>query len=206
MLIRYYQLRWAFMITMLILLPPSPSRAQHNAALKAYTFGAVYGLYSVGYEQAFNKHVSADLSLQGGHYIDVHPTRSEGYKVTGLGAIGSFRYYPFTKKVFAPQGFFGYSAFRYVDFTEAFLNNASGDHYKVGGKIINVGFGMGYKFVYRRLGLEALVGWGAGRLKSDDDEYRNDIPEFHRKSIEEQKHFPQLDLALCYMFSPFFKD
>jgi len=113
---------------------------------------------------------------------------------------------PFTKKAVAPRGFFGYAALRYVDFNEAFLYVASGERYEVGGYIANVGLGIGYKFVYRRLGLEAFVGWGAGRLKSHDDEYRNNIPEFHRMSIGEQEHFPQLDVALCYMFSPFSKD
>ncbi len=202
---RYYQFRLAVIIAVLILSVAFPGRGQYTAALKAHTFRTIDGLYTISYEQAFNNCVSAELSFQGGDYIDVRPNRLEDYEVTGIGAIGALRYYPFTKKFFAPRGFFGYAALRYIDFTETFLYTASGDEYKVGGDIINAGLGIGYKFVYRRLGLEAFVGWGAGRVKSDDDEYRDNIPEFHRNSIEEQAHFPQLDLALCYMFSPFSK-
>lgn len=200
---RYCQFPLAVLITVLILSNPFASCGQYSAALKAHTFRTIDGLYTLSYEQAFNKRVSAEFSLQGGHYIDVRPNRLEDYEVTGIGAIGALRYYPFTKKVAAPRGFFGYAALRWVDITEVFLYTASGDQYKVGGDLINAGIGIGYKYVYHRLGLEAFVGWGVGRVKSDDDEYRNHIPEFHRASIEEQEHFPQLDIALCYMFSPF---
>lgn len=207
MSIRYYQLQWTFSITVVLLSGSFPSRGQHPAALKAPTFRTIDGLFTIAYEQALSKHLSADLSLQGGYYINERLNRFEDYKVTGIGAIGALRYYPFTKRAFAPRGFFGYAAVRYVDFSEAFLYIASGDRYKVGGKIINAGGGIGYKFVYRRLGLEAFVGWGAGRVRSDDDEYRRNIPEFYRGSIEwAEGHFPQLDVALCYMFSPFCKD
>ena len=197
---------WAIAITVLVLASPYPSPGQHSAALKAHTFRTIDGLFTLGYEQAFNEHVSVEFSLQGGHYIDVRPNRFEDYKVTGIGAIGALRYYPFTNKAAAPRGFFGYGALRYIDFREAFLNTASGDHYKVGGNMINVGLGVGYKFVYHRVGLEAFIGWGAGRLKSDDGESRNQIPVFYRQGIEEQEHFPQLDVAICYMFSPFSND
>jgi hypothetical protein len=202
----HYQFPLAVVITVLILSGPFDCQGQHTAALKAHIFWTINGLYTISYEQAFNKRLSAELSLQGGHYIDVRPNRFEDYEVRGIGAVGSLRYYPFTKHVYAPRGFFGYAAFRYVDFTEAFLYTASGDEYKVGGDIINAGLGIGYKYAYRRVGLEAFIGWGAGRVKSQDEEYRNNIPEFHRSSIEEQEHFPQLDLALCYMFSPFSKE
>jgi hypothetical protein len=189
-------------IKLLMVFSPVLSHGQHTAAFKVHTFRTIDGLYTIGYEQAFNRSVSAELSLQGGHYINVHPNRSEDYEVTGLGAIGAVRYYPFSNRLGAPRGFFGYAAFRYVDCTETFVSTTSGDRYRVGGNIINAGLGVGYKYTYRRIGLEAFVGWGVGRLKSDDDDYRNSIPEFHRASIEDQAHFPQLDLALCYMFSP----
>lgn len=203
MSIRSYQLPWAIPIAVLILSSPFPSAGQHTAALKAHIFWTIHGLYTVGYEQALNKRLSAELSVQAGHYIDVRPNRWEDYEVTGLGVVGVMRYYPFTKKAVAPRGFFGYAAVRYVDFNEAFLYVASGQRYEAGGNIVNVGGGIGYKFAYRRVGLEAFVGWGAGRLKRHDD--GKEIPEFHRLSIEEQAHFPQLDVALCYMFSPFSK-
>lgn len=202
---RYYQFSLAVLITTLIMPIPFAGSGQHTAALKAHTFRTVDGLFTIGYEQAFNKRVSAELSLQGGRYIDFHPNRWEDYEVTGIGAIGSLRYYLFPEKVAAPRGFFGYVAVRWVGFTEAFLYTASGDRYNVKGDLVNAGVGMGYKYAYRRLGLEAFVGWGVGRLKSDDDEYRNNIPEVYRASIGEQTHFPQLDVALCYMISPFSK-
>lgn len=207
MSIHYYQIRWIFAITALILSGPSPSLGQHRAALKAPTFRTVDGLVAIAFEQAFSKHVSADLSLQGGYYINVRPNRAEDYEVKGLGAIGALRYYPFTKRAVAPRGFFAYAAVRYVGFSEAFLYTGSGDRYKVGGELINVGSGVGYKLVYRRVGIEAFVGWGAGKVRSDDDEYRRHIPEYYRGSLQaEEGHFPQLDVALCYMFSPFSKD
>ena len=200
-------MKWTIAITVLILSSQSPSHGQHTSALKAHTLRPINGLYTIAYEGAFSKHFSAELSLQGGYYIDVRPNRQEDYEVNGMGVIGALRYYPVTKKNVAPRGFFGFAALRYVDFKEAFLYTTSGEYYEVGGKILNIGIGIGYKFVFRRLGLEAFVGWGAGRLNSDDDGYRDNIPEFHRNSIEEQEeHFPQLDVALCYMFSPFSKD
>ena len=188
------------MLTMVSI--PFAGFGQYTGALKVHTFRAIHGLYTIGYEQAFNKHVSAELSLQGGHYIDIRPNRLEDFEVTGIGAIGALRYYPFTKKTVAPRGFFGYTALRYVAIQEAFLFTASGETYKVGGNILNVGLGIGYKFAYRRVGLEAFVGWGAGRMKSDDDAYRNNIPEYYRTTILEEEHFPQLDIALCYMLRP----
>ena len=206
MSIRYYKLRWTIAIIVLILSSQSPSHGQHTAALKAHSLRTIDGLYTIGYEQAFTKHLSAELSLQGGYYVDVRPNRWEDYEVNGIGVIGALRYYPVTKKAVAPRGFFGYVALRYIDFNEAFLYTTSREYYEIGGNIVNAGLGIGYKFVYRRLGLEAFVGWGAGRLKSDDDEYRNNVPEYYRMGIEEQEHFPQLDVALCYMFSPFSKD
>ena len=137
--------------------------------------------------------------MQGGHYINFQPNKSEHYDVTGMGAIGALRLYPFTKTLIAPRGFFAYTAFRYINLTERFVYTLLGDQYKVGGDMINAGFGVGYKIVYHRLGLEAFVGWGVGRLRSDDDVYRNNIPEYYRNSITEQEHFPQLDVAVCYM-------
>ena len=206
MAVSFYQLRSTIVITLLILVSPRQSIGQHTAALKAHMFWTINGLYTIAYEQAFSKHFSADLSLEGGHYIDVRPNRLEDYEVSGMGVVGALRYFPCTKKAVAPQGFFTYAAFRYIDYNEAFLYTATGEHYEVGGNIVNIGLGIGYKFVYRRIGFEAFVGWGAGQLKSDDEVYRNNIPEFHRESIAEQEHFPQLDVALCYMFSPFSKD
>ena len=202
---RYDQFCSVVLITILIVSCSFASHGQHTAALKVHTFRMIDGLFTIGYEQAFNKRVSAELALQGGRYIDFHPNRLEDYEVTGIGAIGSLRYFPFTKNVAAPRGFFGYAAVRWVGFTEAFLYTASNDQYTVTGDLVNAGVGIGYKYAYRRLGVEAFVGWGVGRLKSDDDEYRNNIPEYFRASIGEQEHFPQLDVALCYMFSPFQK-
>jgi hypothetical protein len=201
----FYQLRWTIVITLAALVSPLTSVGQHTAALKVHMFWTINGLYTVGFEQVLSRHVSADLTVQAGHYIDVRPNRWEDYEVSGMGVVGALRYFPFTKAI-APRGFFGYTGLRYVDFNEAFLYTASGEHYEVGGNIVNIGLGIGYKFVYRRVGLEAFVGWGAGRLKSNDEEYRNNIPKWPRESIAEQEHFPQLDVALCYMFTPFPKD
>jgi hypothetical protein len=188
-------------IALFILLNPFLSLGQYTSSIKAHTFRIPDGLYTVSFEHAFNKHLSYEVALQGGDYIDVQLTQFEKYKVTGLGAIGSLRYYPFTKKRVAPYGFFGYFAFRYVKFTEEFHDTLFNYDYEVGGDIVNAGLGIGYKFVYRRVGLEAYVGWGAGKLKSDDNAYRQNIPAFHQSSIEEQEHFPQLDVAVCYMFA-----
>ena len=73
--------------------------------------------------------------------------------------------------------------------------------------MINLGGGIGYKLAYRRIGLEAFVGWGAGHIWSEDDEYHWNIPEFYRRSMEwAEENFGQLDVALCYMISPHSKD
>ena len=109
---RYDQFCLAVLITILIVSAPFASHGQHTAGLKVHTFRMIDGLYTIGYEQAFSKRVSAELSLQGGRYIDVRPNPWEDYEVTGIGAIGSLRYYPFTKKVAAPRGFFGFAALR----------------------------------------------------------------------------------------------
>jgi hypothetical protein len=193
-------------IMLVILSNPIPTSGQHKAALKLHTFRTFEGLLTVGYEQAINNHISAELSLQGGYYLNECPNRLEDYKVSGISAIAALRYYPFTKTAVSPRGFFAYPAFRYIDFRETFTYTATHLQYSVGGNILSVGLGVGYKFVYRRVGLEAFVGWGAGKLNSDDPEYRNNIPKFFRSSIEEQEHFPQLDVALCYMIGPISKD
>jgi hypothetical protein len=201
MLNRYYRICIAVMAALLTVSDSSISYGQHRAVLKAHVFQSIRGLYTVSFEHAFTKHISTDLSIQGGHYINVRPNRFEDYEVTGIAAIAALRYYPFTKKVFAPQGFFTYGAVRYVDFTETFIFLASGDEFKVGGTMVNAALGIGYKYVYRRVGLEAYVGWGAGWLTSDDKQYRENIPDFHRKSFEHQNNFAHLDFALCYMLS-----
>ena len=204
--IRNHYLPWTIAITVLILSTSSPGAGQHTAALKAHTFRALDGLFTIGYEQALHERVSVELSLQGGHYINFRPNRWEDYEVRGIGAIGAFRYFPVTKNIGAPRGFFTYAALRYVYLNETFCYTASRTKYEVGGNLVNVGLGIGYKVAYRRMGLEAFVGWGTGRLKSIDDAYRNNIPEYFQSSIEEQEHFPQLDVAICYMLSPFSKD
>ena len=198
-----YKIQSVTTIAMLILSAAMHSFGQHTAALKAHTFRTMDGLFTIGYEQAFSKHLSAELSLQGGYYINIRPNRLEDYTVKGIAALGALRYYPFSKAAGAPRGFFGYAALRHVSFNEDFFYIASGDNYEVGGTIMNIGLGAGYKFAYRRLGLEAFVGWGSGRLKSQNEAYRTNIPAYYRSAIGEQEHFPQLDVALCYMFSPF---
>lgn len=208
MSIRNHHRSWRMPMTVLVLVlsSPLPTTGQHTSALKVHTFRAIDGLFTIGYEQVLNKRVSVELSLQGGRYIDFRPNRLEDYEVRGIGAIGAFRYFPVSKNISAPRGFFTYAALRYVYLNETFLYTASRTQYEVGGNLVNVGLGIGYKFAYRRLGLEAFVGWGTGRLKSIDDEYRNNIPEYYQSSIEEQEHFPQLDVAICYMLSPFSED
>jgi hypothetical protein len=206
MSIRNHHLSWMIAITVLILSSCSPSAGQHTAALKMHTFRAPDGLFTIGYEQALNERVSVELSLQGGHYVDFQPNRWEDYEVRGIGAIGAFRYFPVSKNIGAPRGFFTYAALRYIYLNETFRYTASQTKYEVGGNLVNAGLGIGYKVAYRRLGLEAFVGWGIGQLRSVDDAYRNNIPEFFQSSIEEQEHFPQLDVAICYMLSPSSKD
>jgi hypothetical protein len=195
--------RRAITLAILIVAIPFLCAGQYRAALKVQTFRVLDGLYSISYEQAFNKHISLDFMLQGGHYVNMRPNLVEEYKASGVGAVGSFRYYPFTKKVGAPQGFFGYGALRYITFNEEYRNTSSQAKHNGEGNIINAGLGVGYKFVYRRVGAEAFVGWGTGRIKrAKADPGNNNFPLFFRRSIEEQEHFPQLDVALCYMFEP----
>lgn len=174
--------------------------AQHNSALKFNTFRVPDALFTMAIEHAFSNHFSAELSIQGGRYMFSQPTRVEKYRVLGKGVIGAMRYYPFTKKRTAPNGFFAFGAIRYVDFKESYTSTVLG-HFEVGAKLVNIGGGAGYKYSYRRIGAEAFIGWGAGTLKSDDTNYRQSIPEFFQAAIEEQKHFPMLDVAICYMMS-----
>jgi hypothetical protein len=189
-------------IALLIFVSSStPGWSQHTTAVKIHTFRSIDRLFTVSLEQAFTKHLSAELSVQGGYYVNVRPTRFEENKVYGIGGIGSLRYYPFTKKHSAPRGFFAFMNVRYIDFTELYRNSLYGQEFRVGGNMINAGAGAGYKFIYRRIGLDGFVGWGAGRQRSDDDEYRQNIPTFFQSAMEEQRHFPQLDIAICYMFS-----
>lgn len=198
--VNYFPTPWEVIITVLFLSSPFSSRSQYNSAIKVHTFRVIDGLYTVSYERAFRRNLSAEIALQGGHYIDARLNRFEDFEVTGVGALGSLRHYLFTKKHPAPRGFFAYVAMRYFQFNEVYRNAAWGDHYEVGGKIINGGAGIGYKYLYRRFGIEAFVGWGVGRLKSDDEAYRKIIPGFYRACIEEQTHFPQLDVAVGYLF------
>lgn len=205
MSIYYNKLRWTLTIAALALSSPSVTYGQHTSAVKAHTFRVIGGLYTVGFEQALNEHLSVELSVQGGDYIYMRLNRFDEYEASGIGTIGAIRYFPFTKRASAPRGFFGYTALRYIKFNEKFRYIASGDRYEAGGNIVNAGLGIGYKFVYRRVGLEAFIGWGAGRLKREDSVSRNQIPMFYQNSIKEQVHFPQLDVALCYMFTAFHK-
>jgi hypothetical protein len=179
------------------------SSAQHNAAIKAQTFRVFDGLYTASFEQAVGKRFSAQVSLEFGDYVRMRLTRYDDYEAKGLGVIGAFRYYPFTKKFAAPQGFFTYAAFRTIRFHDEYIHAAGSISRSEGnGKILNIGGGIGYKFVYHRFGLEGFVGWGAGRMRRDQDA---SMPEFYRGSLSEQRHFPQLDIALCYMLTTFAK-
>ncbi|HYC84277.1 MAG TPA: DUF3575 domain-containing protein [Chryseosolibacter sp.] len=174
--------------------------AQYNAAIKAPVVGALRRVYSVAFEQAVNKHIAVEITLQGGTYKYMSPTRYEDYAARGKGVVGAFRYYPFTKRNPAPEGFFAYAAVRYIDYNEAYRNDQTGSDSNVGGNVINAGAGIGYKFAYRRLGLESNVGWGIGRLKRDG-EYN--APLFFHGAMEEEEHFPQFEISLCYMLNPF---
>jgi hypothetical protein len=192
-----------FFITLaLIVVASYYSSAQHNAAIKAQTFRVPDGLYTFSFEQALNKHFAFQLSLECGSYIKMRPNQSTNYKAKGLGVIGALRYYPFTQKFVAPQGFFTYAAFRNIRFNDRYIDSTNGiASYDGGGNVLSIGGGVGYKVVYHRLGIEGFVGWGAGRLMRDDNP--SAMPEFFRTSMSEQKHFPQLDVALCYMLTSF---
>ncbi len=177
------------------------SSAQHNAAVKLQTFRIIDGLYTVSFEQAFNKHFSPQLSIEAGHYINEQLNRYEKYKVSGLGVIGAARYYPFTQKFGAPRGFFAYAAVRHISYRDEYMNSNTPTHFNGHARIINVGGGAGYKFVYRRFGVEGFVGWGAGRLTRKGDV--TGLPEFFQDSMIEYLRFAQLDVAVCYMLRSF---
>jgi hypothetical protein len=195
------QVRCFITLTIIIVTSYNVS-AQHNAAIKAQTFRALDGLYTFSFEQALNKHFSFQLSLECGTYVEMRPNRSTDYKAKGLGAIGALRYYPFTQKFTAPQGFFTYAAFRNISFSDSYIDRTNGIvQYDGGGNVLSIGGGLGYKFVYHRLGIEGFVGWGAGQLMRNDNP--SSMPEFFRTSMSEQQHFPQLDVALCYMLTSF---
>lgn len=188
---------------MTLLLISTQGIAQHTGALKAHVFQSVQGLYTVAYEQAISERWSVDFSVHTGHYIDSRPTRPEHHEVTGTGAVTQLRYFPFNKKRDAPLGFFAYGALRYADIQERYRNSSTAYDQHVDGKLFNLGFGAGYKLAYRRVGVEAFIGWGLGEVRRDDPAYRSKIPAFFLVAMDEQAHFPQLELALCYMFSPF---
>lgn len=179
------------------------SPAQHNAALKAQTFRVFNGLYTFSYEQALSKHFSAQVSLETGHYIKMRPNRVEDYEAKGLGLIGAVRYYPLTQKFAAPQGFFTYIAFRNIRFRDTYRATGTVGRYDGSGNVLSMGGGAGYKFVYHRFALEGFIGWGAGKLMRDDEALV--MPQFFRTSMNEEAHFPQLDIAVCYMLTSFSK-
>jgi hypothetical protein len=189
-----------FLTLAIIVVTSSKGFSQQNAAIKLQTFRVLDGLYTLSFEQAVGKHFSGQFSLEYGSYIKMRPNRSEDYKAKGLGAIGALRYYPFTQKLSAPQGFFTYAAFRHIHFHDTYIGSTNGvSRYDGRGNVLSIGGGLGYKFVYHRLGLEGFVGWGAGRMTRDDE--GSSMPEYFRTGMNEQKHFPQLDVALCYMFT-----
>ena len=193
--------RWCVSLAIVVLTACYSFAQQRTASIKAHTLWVPIGLYTCSFEQAFTKHFSGQLSLEGGTYIKVQPNSHEDYKAKGFAVIGAVRYYPFTKKLAAPQGFFTYAAFRGMRFHDTYTSTNGVGRHEGDGYLLNIGGGLGYKFVYRRQGIEGFIGWGAGGLTRTDN--ASSMPEHYRQSLRDQKHFPQLDLALCYMLSPF---
>ena len=193
-------LRLSPLLLVFVITFSSSCKAQHSSAIKVHVLEATWGMFTVTYERAFSNRISAQLSLQGGRYSKFQPNRNEKFEVPGVGAVGAVRYFPFTGKVGAPAGFFSYCALRYMNYTEIYVYIPTNTRYEAGGQMYNAGLGIGYKLAYRRVALETFIGWGVGKKVNEDKEYRNSIPKFFFGAIEEQKHFPQLDFALCYLF------
>jgi len=178
--------------------------AQPDAAIKVHVLQPFRGLYAIAFEQAFNRHFSADLAVEFGAYAGpVRPVRNGGqYVARGKGVIGELRYYPFARRKVAPAGFFVAAAFRYVDFTEQYEASPSDPEYEIGGNILNIGITSGYKFTYKRFGIEAFLGMGAGNLYSDDTAYRRSvIPTFYLSVFDDALKFYRGEVAIAYLLS-----
>lgn len=177
----------------------SKSAAQYNA-IKIDALGTLLARLNISYERSFGRHFSAGIQLEAGMHGNQTINNEEIYRLMGLGIIPEVRYYPFTKNKPAPLGFFVGGAFRYAFLEEQFLL----DGIYLTGDVYNLGISTGYKFNYRKVLFEFLIGYGGGVDKGFDEEIREYLNPIYKGGysffIGTIKQFPRIEVSAGYVF------
>jgi hypothetical protein len=193
----------ALLTTLLIAVTMGCTYAQTNA-IKVDALAFVGDRFRFAYEQAFSRSLSAQLGIEGGTYrVGDDLGVDEAYKLSGLGFVGEVRYYPLGKRKAAPLGLFVSGAFRYLRFEERYKYPSGGYYDPELGRMHSLGIAAGYKYNYKRLFAEALLGIGSGGYQHDEGTYPYSIPEFYAPLLRDEANFFRAEISIGYLFNTF---
>ena len=141
---------------LLVLITTTSGLAQYNV-VKVDALGYIRNRVFIGYERTFFKKASVGIAYENNEY----DAEGSDYELRTKGFIPELRYYPFHKRRTAPLGFFVGTAFRFSTVTETYEPSSR----EIKGKVINYGLISGYKFRYKMLMSELLLGYGGGTIE-----------------------------------------
>ncbi len=143
----------------------SPVGAQDYAnTLKLDAFHVITERYNLSYERAITSSFTAQVSFEYGTFGKGTINGVRDYTLSGLDGTLELRYYPFSKKLKAPLGFFIGENFRRSNYDEQYNDLLYGGYaMKVSSQISSFNICAGYKFKYRSFCIEPMVTVGVVR-------------------------------------------
>ena len=150
-----------FSVLALLVVTCTTAYSQYNV-VKVDALGLVRDRLYVGFERSFLKQFSVGVAYEKNVYGAESVSAGE-YELSSQGFIPEVRYYPFHKRRTAPLGFFVGPAFRYAKLTEEYTPGKT----EIDGSVFNYGLVSGYKFRYKFLVGEALLGYGSGKISDE---------------------------------------
>jgi hypothetical protein len=203
----HYARRINWTLTLFLSLSAQQSYCQQYSVIKINALGVATHRLGVAIEYSFKEKMSAQLMFESGQYAqqDDWTTGGDNYKVSGYSIIPEIRFYPFRGLQKSPEGLFAGLSFRYLRFTEQYLQHYGGGlAYLNLGTLTNLGLDLGYKYSTGKFWIEFLVGYGVkGSLTYDYPANSNFIPSSYSNDVflKEANKFVRAELSLGYVLS-----
>jgi hypothetical protein len=167
-------------------------------------------------ETTITHNITALLYYENGKYATgttqqgTSGTPHEVYKLTGWGLMPELRYYIFSKNNKAPYGFFAEAFFRFRKVEEKYdgedkttYNGSSSQkkiHILTYGTAYNDGVDIGYKWARGNLIAELLAGYGVAWGKWEEENDRNQIPEFYKVNLSDATNALRYEISIGLIF------
>lgn len=197
-------LKRLFILICFALIPLASIKAQYNVIrfdLVGVMPAIEGGVARIGYERTFGPKFSAGITLETGTYVkglrQLGQVNELIYSVKGWGIMPEVRYYPISKKLYAPEGLFVGASYRYRVLEEKYTDNVS---VASDGTAHNASLFIGYKYVYNNFGFETLLGFGSATGAYNTPNDRSLISDEFRKELNANHNAVRLEISVSYVF------